>query len=523
MIPLVSAGQIGTFPMGRAMNDRLLPGLHAYGSTVHSAIKPYRYRDVRGLDTLSSLLPLLEKWAGRSDTIIPGFTETRGGPLLDASVGIDVGKDDPVTYRAGGGFWVEMDAGPKWSFHLDAQGWYTALPAYLDSFTFATGVIPGQGYVSDSAAAFTHYDINGYVNFSPNKFFDLSIGRGKHFFGEGYRSLFLSDNAYSYPYLRISTNVWKVRYVNLFTQMSDIRGAQGDPSDFLKKYASMHYLSWNISKRVNFSVFEAIVWQSNDSDFERGFDVNYLNPVIFYRPVEFGLGSPDNALLGFSFNVKFAKKGMFYSQLMFDEFLLNEIRDGTGWFANKQAFQLGAVLHDVGDLSGLSIRSEINFVRPFMYTHSDTRQNYAHHGEALAHPFGSNFWEWLSDFSYRKDRLTLRNTFSIAEMGQDTGQFSWGNNIFRPENDRVRQPGNGPFINRGFYLLDPVKSTLIQNQLRASYLIAPASGLELEVSYLFRSLTSESGQDRVSNWFNLGIVSYFRQRDPFNTVRYSLQ
>jgi hypothetical protein len=509
--------------MGREMNDRLLPSLHRYGSSVHTAIRPYRYKDLKGLDTLESELPLLNKWAQRSDTVLKGFTETRGGPLLDAQVGFDVGKEDQITYHAGGGFWLEMDAGPKWSFHLDAQGWSTAMPAYLDTFVYATGVVPGQGFAPDSSNSFTHYDVNGYVNFSPNKFFDLSLGRGKNFFGEGYRSLFLSDNAYSYPYLKISTNVWKVRYVNLFSSMSDIRGAEGEAGNFKQKFSSMHYLSWNISKRVNFSVFEAIVWQSADPDFERGFDVNYLNPVIFYRPVEFGLGSPDNALLGFALNVKFGKKGLIYSQLMFDEFLLDEIRDGTGWFANKQAFQVGVIAHDVGKIPGLDVRSELNYVRPFMYTHSDTRQNYSHHGEALAHPFGSNFWEWLSEFTYRKDRLTIKNIFSIAEMGQDTGVFSWGNNIFRPENDRPRQDGTGPYVNRGFYLLDPVKNTLLQNQLKASYLVAPASGLSLEFSYMFRSMNREIGEDSTTNWFNIGIVSYFRQSDPFNTKRYELE
>lgn len=514
--------QSGNLPMSNELHDRLAPSLHALGSSAHTSIKPYRYRDVKGLDSLGSVLPILDRWAHRSDTVIRGFTESRGEPLLDAQFGMDLGEDDPITYHAGAGFWAELDAGPKWSFHVDGQAWITELPTFLDSFTVATQNIPGQGYANKSGTGYQHYDVNAYVNFSPSKFFDLSLGRGKNFFGEGRRSLFLSDHAYSYPYLRISTNVWKVRYVNLFTMMSDIRGADGSVTDFTKKYASMHYLSWNATDRVNFSIFEAIIWQSNDNEYERGFDVNYLNPVIFYRPVEFGLGSPDNALLGFAFNVKIGKKGLAYSQLMFDEFLLSEIRKGEGWFANKQALQLGLLFHDAVGVGGFDVRTELNYVRPFMYTHSDTRQNYAHHGLALAHPYGSNFWEWTNEFTYRSKRLTIKNTFSISEMGQDTGIYSWGNNIFREENDRVREEANGPYINRGFYLLDPVKNTLIQNEIKGSWALAPASGIRLEASYMLRSITREVGEDSFSNWFRIGLVSYFRQSDPFSIERYRL-
>jgi hypothetical protein len=64
----------------------------------------------------------------------------------------------------------------------------------------------------------------------------------------------------------------------------------GDPV-YKKKYSTMHYLSFAPGKRLNISLFESIIWQMADSTFQRGFDMNYLNPVLFYRPVEFTLGS----------------------------------------------------------------------------------------------------------------------------------------------------------------------------------------------------------------------------------------
>lgn len=198
-----------------------------------------------------------------------------------------------------------------------------------------------RGYAHQEGNAFTHGDWNAYASWDPGKYFNFTLGRGKHFIGEGHRSLFLSDEASAYPYLRITTSVWRAKYVNLFTMMNDIRGAQGDPSRFQRKYASMHYLSVNASRRINLALFEAIVWSQGDSLYPRGFDVNYLNPIIFYRPVEFAHGSPDNALLGFSASVKAGHHTLFYAQVMLDEFLLREVRAGDGWYANKQALQAG--------------------------------------------------------------------------------------------------------------------------------------------------------------------------------------
>ena len=64
-----------------------------------------------------------------------------------------------------------------------------------------------------------------------------------------------------------------------------------------KKHGAFHYLDYALNNNLTIGLFEAIIWQSRDENFERGFDVHYLNPIIFYRPVEFSKHSPDNALL----------------------------------------------------------------------------------------------------------------------------------------------------------------------------------------------------------------------------------
>ncbi|MBK9539963.1 MAG: hypothetical protein IPO12_14645 [Flavobacteriales bacterium] len=517
-MPSLILAQPGLFPLSRAMEAPHAAVMHRYKVDRHTAVRPYLRSDLAtlpGSDSLLSegVLPFLDRWAGRDSS------RFRGGPLLDLNAGLSSGRTAHETYRLGAGFWAEAAPHRSLTLHVDGMAWSERFPEHLDSLVQATSVAPGEGYAYGSAPAYLHYDWNAHVNWTTSRFFNITVGRGKNFWGEGYRSLMLSDNAYSYPYLRIATTFWKVRYVNLYALMDDIRGADGVTSGFRKKATSMHYLSCNIHPRFNFGLFEAVVWQTNDPDRPRGFDFNYWNPVIFYRPLEFGLGSPDNAILGFALNVKAGHNSLFYGQLVLDEFLLREVRGGTGWFANKQGFQVGWVGYEVFQQRGLDVRAEFNYVRPFMYTHSDTRQNYAHFNQPLAHPYGSNFYEALAMVDWRKGRWSFREHVAVAVMGVDTGTFSWGSNIYRPENDRPTRDEEGRLENYNYYLADPVQATLFTNEVRAAYAISERGGLRLEAAYQFRSWVPELGRTLVQSWFRLGLVALLRDHNSDQQVR----
>ena len=54
-----------------------------------------------------------------------------------------------------------------------------------------------------------------------------------------------------------------------------------------KSIPPIHYLYYNLTKNINIGVFESILWQSKSEEVYKGFELAYLNPVIFYRPVEF--------------------------------------------------------------------------------------------------------------------------------------------------------------------------------------------------------------------------------------------
>ena len=122
---------------------------------------------------------------------------------------------------------------------------------HVNELTSQNDVVPGywitKGF-KDNAYDFAY--AAGEIAYTPNKMFHFRLGRGKQFLGEGYRSLLISDNSVNYPFFRIETTFGKLKYVNLWSVMNDIRDEVALADDvFAKKYFSMHYLSLNIGQR----------------------------------------------------------------------------------------------------------------------------------------------------------------------------------------------------------------------------------------------------------------------------------
>jgi hypothetical protein len=341
-------------------------------------------------------------------------------------------------------------------------------------------VAQGMGTLFYNKGAYSYQYYAGYVSYSPNRIFNFQLGRDKNFLGDGYRSLFLSDQSNSYPFVKISTTVWKIKYVNLFTLFKDA-STSSFKNDFKNKYATFHYLSWNATHRFNLSLFESILWQGTDSNRSRLFDVNYLNPVIFYRPVEYSLGSSDNSFLGIAFKLKVGKKyaHQFYGQLLLDEFLLKEIKAMKGWWGNKQGVQVGYNYFDVAGIKNLQLQTEVNVVRPYTYSHGSVQQNYSHFNQSLAHPLGANFVESISLLNYHSKRWLIEAEYVYAVQGRDYKNIHYGGNIFDPYLTRPYEYGNK--IGQG------LKTNLSYRKFKIAYTLLPSMDMAVEAGIVQRT------------------------------------
>lgn len=392
---------------------------------------------------------------------------------------------------------------------------FSSFPNYIENHVDSTHVIPGQGYAHNGKLGYEYNNLNFYTAKNAGDHFVFEAGFGKHFFGDGYRSLFLSDAAYSYPYFKITTTIWKLKYVNLWANFKDIRSGYDGWFNATNKYGAFHFLSWNATKRLNLNFFEAVIWAGSGPNHTRGFEINYLNPIIFYRPVEFSLGSPDNMLLGVGSHYKIGTKHVLYTQIMLDEFLLQEVRRGlyhnlTGdtkyqygsWF-NKQAWQLGYKFFDVGGIQYLNFQSEFNYVRPYTYSHREPLENYGHFNEALAHPLGANFWESVSFLRYSHKKWYFETEYMHYLAGLDSAGTHYGQDIFKatydtPENGNIVVKQYGNKVGQG------VKTTVDFIGLKVSYLLINSLNLRLEAGYIYRSQKS-SVYSATTNYLTFGI------------------
>lgn len=419
-------------------------------------------------------------------------------PLFDVMQGFEgvdgFGEDDPVegfnTTALGGH--IGLSIGKRFTLQANYIEYNSKFPLYYNSYIDKNEVVPGQGYAYKLGGDRYHYrDFNGYLAYSPGKHFHFQLGRGKNFIGDGYRSLLLSDYGSNYDYLKITTDVWKVRYTNLYTHMKDIQFSDGNEASFKEKYMTMHYLSIQPFRWLNMGVFEAVIWQAEDSISQRGFDVNYLNPIIFYRPVEFSVGSPDNVLVGANVNSTISKSVKLYGQLLLDEFKLSEIQAQNGWWANKYSIQIGGYYFNAFKIDNLTLQGEYNFIRPFTYSHANYIQNYGHFNEPLAHPAGASAQEFLILASIFKKRWFVEGKLNVTLYDDDMGS-----DIFESYNDREE--------NYGYYTATFEDNKIYQVEFRVNYVVHALSNTQLEFRMGHRSM-DVAGSGASTTYAMLGI------------------
>ena len=365
---------------------------------------------------------------------------------------IGYGRDQSLT---GGlitntrGVEVRGSIGRRLGFYTFVTDNQIAFPKYIQEYgqlyQLATGggFAPGQGVVKlfkESSSDFI--EARGYITFNALKIINLQFGHDRNFFGNGIRSLLLSDNAAPMLFLKFQTRFGKrFLYTNLFTELQNGELLLDGINFFPQKFTAMHHLSVNLSKRVNIGLFESEVY-SRDK-----FDINYLNPVIFYRYVEAARGSGDNAFIGLDVKVNAARHFLFYGQLMLDEFLIKEVRAGTGSWTNKFAAQVGLKYIDVLGIPNFDLQGEFNLARPYTYGHRTGQTNYTHYNQPLAHPLGGNFVEGIGIARYQHKRFTVNGTFSVMMKGTDPPGRNYGGNPLKNYEDRLRDYDN--FIGQG--------------------------------------------------------------------------
>ena len=372
------------------------------------------------------------------------------------------------------------------------------LPQYMDDFVQQSKVIPGFGrWKKFKTNGYDYAFSSGYVAYQFNKNFTAQAGHGKHQVGSGYRSLLLSDNAFNYPYLRLNTTFCKgrIQYSNIYALLmnltkGEVKTPVGTEPLFQKKPAVFHHLSVQVSKRLNVSLFQSLIWTKADSLNRVNLGLGYFNPVIFSNLALYGLQNNNNMAMGLDFKLKTIKNLIVYGQ-----FLVDEIGPRSS-ISDKYGYQVGFNYADALRVKNLFLGAEFNTVRPFTYSATDPAQSFSHYSQPLAHPLGANFRELVGFVRYTYKRVYFNVKLNVNQQGLNLGN-NYGQDIFVSD---FAPALNVQAQNQGVQ----ARTTVLD--LRLGYLFNPKYNLTIFIGALMREREIDLSQAKEqTEFFYLGL------------------
>lgn len=417
-------------------------------------------------------------------------------PVLQIQ-GMRDNQSDQIHYLNSRGVAIRSQLGKRIGFQAFLTENLERPPVFARQEFETYRAVPGAGlYKQFRETGYDSWDARGSIFIKPTKYLDIQLGHDKIFIGNGYRSLFISDQSPSHAYLNLNLRVWKFNYSSRVMELQPqyTRRGLGDDTLLWKKYATIHYLNFSATKWLNVGLFEGVVYGRQNR-----FEINYLNPVIFLRAAELNVGSPDNSFIGFDIKANIAKRIQVYGQVMLDEFYTKFIKERNGWWANKWAFQAGMKYIDAMGIRNLDLQVETNWIRPFTYSHFDTVANYSHYNQPLAHPLQSNVKEYILIAKYQPaPRWYMQLTSIYWRKGVDENGVNYGNSIFRDSDTRPKQDG--------FFFFTPKA----KNSYNVNYWLAfePMENLFLEANFSAR----KSGAEAINFFGTLGLRLNMQRR-----------
>ena len=525
--------KFGKFENPQFQSHNNIPFSHSYyaqfdaqmnqiGANNHTGSKPFAYADVNKYYNLDEANKALAKnktgWWGKK-LWNENLVEIQGEDYwftLNPIVDLQFGKSDPSvaksTFINTRGIQFNGGLGKGLNFTTtiyESQGRFADyFNNYAESIAPNGGnpaIIPGIGIAKEfKTDAYDFPMAEANLSYTPSKFINLNLGYGKNFIGDGYRSLLLSDGASPYPYFKLNTTFWKIKYTNIYTWMKDVRTEVTEDRTYATKFAASHYLSLNVTNRWNIGLFESVIWTNQNN---RGFDMSFANPIIFYRTVEFASSARSgNALLGLTSKYKISNQVNVYGQFLLDEFSLDAVKDGNQSWKNKFGFQLGAKYYNAFNIKNLLLQAEYNVVRPYVYAHSEAITNYGHNNQSLGHNWGGNFREFIAIARYHKGRYFADAKITFGERGLDfnngTDEFNYGGNIYLSYNEN-RPYDTGVKIGQGN------KTSIFFADLQAGYLVNPSTNMKLFGSFIYRNFSpateTATAVKESTTWFSVGL------------------
>ena len=248
-------------------------------------------------------------------------------PLFNFSIGPKNKKDDSYSANVRG-FRITGDISSKVSFETrfyENQFYY---PEYLNNRAgqranhentidaIAFGIGRAKNFKENGLDASL---ANGYFSFSPLKNINFQLGHGRHFFGNGYRSLVLSDYAPDYPYISGQYYLFnkKILYKHVTAWMSNLNripASSTAESLFIPKSANLNQISFQPHNNFSISLFESAIYNSYNISGRVNPLTSFYIPILGVSLIDRGSSNTTNLIYGLNLNLQPFKNWMIYNQ-----------------------------------------------------------------------------------------------------------------------------------------------------------------------------------------------------------------
>ena len=332
LIPFFAFSQNLNIPLNQSFSVELERNMNAIEEIIHSSFKPILQRDALNDSSVKSLQFKKSERSRVSRSLFhdhfisldTGIVRLTIDPLFNLELGTDNrfdSRNDANLYKNTRGFVARLQIGEQVAIESTFRENQAVLPFYLHERTRLSQVAYGQGRTKNFQD--NGYDFamaSAYLSYSPNEKVNFQIGTGKHFIGNGHRSLLLSDLAFNSPFLKVNTN-WlkgKLQYQNLFTLHQDLnRLASSTNSEglFERKQSATHFLEISPNHKLSIALFESTIFPSLDTSGNIPVGVNYWVPIIFLNTLIESDKNKGNNRLGLNINYKLINTVQLYGQL----------------------------------------------------------------------------------------------------------------------------------------------------------------------------------------------------------------
>jgi len=258
------------------------------------------------------------------------------------------------------------------------------------NFPYRYDVHPG-GFDYDDADAEISYE-------APHV--ELLFGKTRNRWGDGwFDALFLSDLPTSYTQFRAKFRLGPAELTAVQAKlqqsppvvMSVDTSAEGVPQyQYADKFLAAHRLQFDIGQRWQIGFYESVVYG------KRGFDLDYLNPVMFLRSAEHYADDRDNAMVGADVLWRPLTGLVARGELLIDDVSTTKL--GQGWYGNKLGYQGGVQYFDPFGIGNTRLICEYTRIEPYVYSHKYAINTFQQYGTILGATTGPN--SDLSTVSY---------------------------------------------------------------------------------------------------------------------------